>query len=211
MRHDSLEKETSSAAGSARPTGGLTPRVRAGLAILGLLAAVWIANLPERRATAEAGAARPRSPEELQAIASLQLAALERTVPVFEPRRNIFAFASSPADPRESEAPLQQPIDHRIVERKDPPAPDPAPDIAFLGVFGPQRLRIGVIKGKSGESVANILEGDVVEGRYRVLDIDPKSILLHDLASPDAPPISVRRPGSSSTRGHDGAVTLPHL
>lgn len=189
--------ETSGATRRARPAGGLTPRVRVGLAVLGLLTAVWIVNLPKRPAPAEAVASRPGLPGAPQAITGLRLAALERAVPAFEPGRNPFAFASSPTDPRGSGAQLQQKNDRRIFEKKDPPAPDPAPDVAFLGVFGPRRLRIGVIKGKGSESVMNVLEGDVVEDRYRVLGIDRKSILLHDLASPGVPPIRVKRPGSS--------------
>ena len=199
-----LDLDTS-AAGRRRSSttwiaSGRTPRARAGLAVLGALTAIWISTLPDHQTPAEHAAGyrpTPTYPEARRAITGLRLAALDRTVPVFEPRRNLFAFASPTEDRHGSKAQVGQKGDHRQIERTAQPISDPTPDVAVLGIFGPRRLRVGVIKNRGGEGVSNFLEDDVVDGRYRVLEINPKSILLHDTASPEAEPFRVQHAGSS--------------
>ncbi len=136
-----------------------------------------------------------RSPWIPRVVRGLHAAALSREVPVFEPGRNIFAFASPPVVAHRSgtKERRQQEIEED-GEKRDQPPQNPALDVAFLGVFGPQRLRIAVLKNRGSESVSNILERDVVEDRYRVLEIDPKAIILRDTASPDATPIQLELP-----------------
>ncbi len=73
------------------------------------------------------------------------------------------------------------------------------PDVALLGVFGPERRRIAVLKD-SGGGVANVLEHDLVQGRFRVLDIDRQSIQLHNTAAPGAAPIRLGPPEPAPLR-----------
>ncbi len=186
----------------AKGTRQLTPRAWAGLAVLAGLSAMWVASLDlpmPGDVVASGFRSAPTYPQARQAITGLRLAALDRAVPLFESRRNIFAFASLPADPqtRGFGDHVQQGGGRQQTRKKAQPAADPAPGVDFLGVFGPRRLAIGVVKGKGDDGVTNLLEHDVVEGRFRVLEIDPKSILFRDLASPDAPPIRVKHPGAS--------------
>lgn len=180
----------------------ISSRVRAGLVVLGVLTLVWMAGVArEARHWRLSRLKMPgelRVPESsrgaLQAIADLRIAALDRTVPVFEPGRNIFAFASAPEDTHRSKVRDQQQEIARDATPQQATAREPAPDFAVLGVFGPDRLRIAVLEDQGGKSVANIREWDLVEGRYRVLRIDQKSILLRDTASPNSPPILLELP-----------------
>ena len=178
-------------------------RGQVGLVILGALTLVWMASwveIPEQARGFQDSTFRHPSRDHLQPITDLRVAALDRAVPVFEPNRNIFAFASQPVITRRSDVKDLRGQDVEQGGKTRQPSPqDSALDVSFLGVFGPERLRIAVLEGKSGQGVANIREHDLLDQRYRVLNIDPKAILLHDTLSPDQPPIRVELPDGSST------------
>ncbi len=96
------------------------------------------------------------------------------------------------AEPAGDRDPSQREIPQGKTRRQR--VPEPKLDIAVLGVFGPRRLRIGVLKNRGGEGVVNVLERDLIEGRYRVLEIDAASIHLRDTAATGAAPIRLEIP-----------------
>lgn len=189
---------------AANPAPALTPRARRGLVILGILTLVWISRMPvldvKRQAPTprfEAFGSRP----DIYTITGLRDAALDRDVPVFKPGRNIFEFASRVDARWSGERNLRQREFVKGGTKRERSTSEPALDVDVLGVFGPQRLRIAVLKYKSGEGVTNLLERDVVESRYRVLEIDSTSVLLRDTVVPDAAPIRLELPGGNRRSG----------
>ena len=174
----------------------LSLREQALAAVLCLLVTGWLFTLPKPGAPVEVQSQwQPRSPCCSEPLAELRTEALGRSVASFEPGRNLFAFASQPAVQRSAVGDLRE----RKVQRQDRGTPDDTPseesslELPILGVFGPERLRIAVIEGGDG-GPTNLLEHDLVQGRYRVLEIDSKSILLRDTASPGSPPVRVEVP-----------------
>ena len=191
---------------AANPAAPLAPRARAGLVILGILTLVWIFQMPAIDPRGKAQAPRFEALGtrlDSYAITGLRVEALDRDVPVFEPSRNIFEFASMVDARRPGEQSLRQrELAKGGTKRARPtPNPDPALDVDVLGVFGPQRLRIAVLRDQSGDGVTNLLEREVIENRYRVLEIDSTSILLRDTAAPDAAPIRLELPGGNRHSG----------
>ena len=175
----------------------LNPREQALAAVLCVLVTVWLFTPPEPGVPGEVRRLwEPSSPCCLEPLAELRTEALDRHVPAFEPGRNLFAFAARPVDVQRSKA--GDPQEKKIPQPggdtpEGSPSAEPPLELPVLGVFGPERLRIAVLEGGSG-GPTNLLEHDVVQGRYRVIAIDTKSILLRDTASPGSPPVRVEVP-----------------
>ena len=193
---DDTSAESSVRASSALRRFDLSLREQALAAILCLLVTGWLFMLPKPGAPDETPMlwkSRPACCSE--PLAELRMEALDRAVPTFESGRNLFAFASRQEVQRSKTSdPYQRKIRYQGVDTLDDTPPEEPPlELPILGVFGPERLRIAVLEGGSG-GPTNLLEQDVVQGRYRVLEIRSKSILLRDTESPGSPPILVEMP-----------------
>lgn len=90
----------------------------------------------------------------------------------------------------EEEARRRAEEEARRRENAPPPPPPPPPtppslDLSYLGSFGPERRRIGVLT--DGETIYNVRVGDVVEEKFVVTDIGFESIAVKHLDFPDFP------------------------
>ncbi len=176
----------------------LSSRARGGLVLLAGLTLVWISTLSRPTFSRDSEPYRfdglELSGDYRHPIDALHIAALDRESSAFMPGRNIFTFASQPTT-SSSQAPKEWNRTIHKHPKKQPEAiPDPAPNATFLGIFGPEHLRLAVLKDRVGGGVSNYREHDVIDDRYRVLSVDTGSVLLRDLASPDASPIRLKAP-----------------
>lgn len=91
--------------------------------------------------------------------------------------RNLFRFKSKPA-PAPSASPVVRP--EAPVAPSGPPPPPPVPSIAlkFIGILEVpgQSRKVAVLSDPRG--VYHGREGDIIEGRYRILKIGAESIEL---------------------------------
>ncbi len=118
---------------------------------------------------------------------------------VSRPARNVFAFADIPRH--------QPDGGQKALEPDLGPSPDPgqrqeqrpretSPDVALVGVFGPERLRIAVIKDNRASRISNVLEEDVVREGYVVERIELRSIELRKPSWDEAAPVRLEIGGS---------------
>jgi hypothetical protein len=67
-----------------------------------------------------------------------------------------------------------------------PPKPQPPPvDVQYLGSFGSATAPIAVFT--DGEEIFNVRQGEVIEGKFRVVRIGYESVDLSFVGFPDAP------------------------
>ncbi|HUR35844.1 MAG TPA: hypothetical protein VM032_18700 [Vicinamibacterales bacterium] len=106
----------------------------------------------------------------------LQALGEERPRPVSEPRRDLFRFKPKPAPPR-----VSPPVTASAAAPSTPSGPPPAPGLApiamrFIGlVEAPEHAqKIAILS--DGRGIYQGREGDIIEGRYRILKIGVESI-----------------------------------
>jgi hypothetical protein len=130
-----------------------------------------------------APAAQPRGAagRKLDAVDQVQLAKLEQEWPApGETRRNPFTMNAPPPPP--SEAPAAgskpaEPVAPPVATGPPPPPPIPPITLKFIGVISSDSL--GKIAGLSdGKFVYRGREGQIVEGRYRIVKIGEESIQI---------------------------------
>lgn len=160
-------------------------RKRRQFALLALLAAVLAAVVYVQRPRPAATRLAPREPPAAlpvpgrmpTAAPEVRLESLEAAQPVpAGTDRNLFRFRVKEAPPRLDRA-LPVPA---IGTSAGPPPPPPVPPIPliFLGVLENERESQTIAVLSDGRGVYHGSEGDIIEGRYRILRIGVESIDL---------------------------------
>lgn len=113
-------------------------------------------------------------------VADVKLELLQRTRPgLEEAERNLFRFQARPAPPSPRAQPTTPaPIAPPVTVPSEPPPPPPI-SLRFIGlVDAPTQVgRIAILSDGRGNVVYG-KEGDIIEGRYKVLQIGPDSAEL---------------------------------
>ena len=166
----------------------MTPRLRSIVIAGTMIVVVSVAATAQQRGAAATAAARRagRAAAPPPAVAEVKLDSLRSATTAPPPRvaRNPFRFHEAPAPvaPRASKQPTAAPA---FVPPPVPVGPPPLPPIAlrFIGLIeAPQRSgRVALLSDGRG-GLMNGREGDIIEGRYRVLRVGTDSI---DLAYAD--------------------------
>jgi hypothetical protein len=176
----------------------MAPKTVKQLTVLGLLVATFAAVLMFQGEETPAGtAARPSNPvsgttgtrgkpapgAEQVAVTDIQLEALKaprQDVPAV-PERNLFRFevkAPPPAPPRPGVTGAPPP---RVVPTTPPipagPPPPPPIPLRFIGLLNAptQAGRVAILSDGRGSTLTG-REGDIIEGRYRLLRIGPDNV-----------------------------------
>jgi hypothetical protein len=185
----------------------LSTRERRGLAVLGAVLGIaalrllWLAAAPP----SPAAGVRPRGggrtarsaaaplPERVVLIRSDRLEARPAD---FEVGRDLFRYGPPPPPPPPSaeelerqrrEAEERRRAAEEAARRAAVPQPPPV-TVRYLGSFGPPERRVAVFSGSDRESVVNAAVGEVVEGRFVVVEIGFESVDLGFVGFPDVPP-----------------------
>jgi hypothetical protein len=126
-------------------------------------------------------------------VSALELERLSRAGGEYTPGRDPWRFAEPPAPPRQELPPVVQPM--RVEPDPAPPVavvpPRPQPpaiDVQYLGRFGPKARPIAVFVDQDGQTLYNMLEGDVLKGKFQVAQIGLESVQIAFVGFPDAPP-----------------------
>lgn len=148
-------------------------------------------------ATRPASRQRRGESEEVTTVSDLAVELLEARTGEYSPGRNPFAFyvAPRPQPVRTGPTPEELEAQRRAREaelaakraaEQVPEGPSP-PEItyAYLGSFGPQSRPIAVFT--DGETIVNALVGDLLDGKFRVVDIGYESVALAYVDFPDLP------------------------
>jgi hypothetical protein len=168
----------------------VTPRVRRGLIAGGLAGLLVVAGMLARddapvgtQAPARRSATPAAAPQEVP-VADVRLELLEETRPELgEAERNLFRFQarSAPAAPAAPRAPVAagpRPEPPPVVVPSGPPPPPPI-SMKFIGlVDAPTQFgRVAMLSDGRG-NVFQGKEGDIIEGRYKVLKVGPDIVEL---------------------------------
>jgi hypothetical protein len=122
-------------------------------------------------------------------IPMLDIAVLDQDAKAFEAGRDPFRYGRTkpvkrpPKKVREPD-PEPEPVESGLAEPVKPVAP-PFPH-SFLGSFGSAGLRIAVFEDSEG-TVINAFEGEVLEGKWKVLKIGYESVDIEFVGFPDTP------------------------
>lgn len=156
-----------------------------GLAVVAFI----VVRLQEAGSPAGSAAAASNQPGAAPAaaqtsVADVKLEALQDTTQELgESQRNPFRFQSrrapaAPAVPRPSAPPPPPPVSTGPSVQAGPPAPPPIP-LRYIGVVEApsQAGRIAMLSDGRG-NVFHGREGDIIEGRYRILRVGPESAEL---------------------------------
>jgi len=172
------------------------------LAGVGLLRGVWQAASPPPVApAARAGGgrsgrgARPAAAALPERVVVIRSDRLEAEPAAFEIGRDLFRYGPPPAPPPPTAAELARERlvaeeRRRAAEEEARQAAIPRPPqvtVRYLGSFGPPSRRIAVFAGSDGESVINAVVGEVVEGKFVVVEIGFESVDVGFVGFPDAP------------------------
>jgi hypothetical protein len=146
------------------------------LAIVGYRALTGPSAVPLPASNGQGAAASRRAPAAPPSAPDVHLDALEaeRPTPV-ETRRDLFRF--KPKAPPPSKAAESGPVAAAPAVPAPPPGPPPPPPIPykFVGLVEGQAKRIAVLSdGRSAPVYGR--EGDIIEGRFRILKIGVESI-----------------------------------
>ena len=118
-------------------------------------------------------------------VADVNLDALQRTRPALEgAQRNLFRFQARPASPSLRPAAPAAPAEPapRVAGGAGPPPPPPIP-IKFIGLVDTPSPAGQVVFFSDGRgNVFSAREGDIIEGRYKVLKVSPDAAELSYLA-----------------------------
>lgn len=180
----------------ARTLGSRERNLLALLAVL-LLVFGWQYLAPMLRGGGGAGPGSTVAAREARDYAGVgvvepRLAALNAERAEYEPGRNIFSYArKAPPPPPPAPPPTPPPPVVSTPRTPPPPAPpvEPTPpplDLEVLGTFGPQKRRLAVLR--DGEILINALEGDVIDGKFVVDEIDIDSVRFKFVGFPEAEP-----------------------
>lgn len=133
----------------------------------------------------------------MESVADLAVDLLEGRTGEYTPGRNPFAFYVPPRPEPVRTGPTPEELEAQRRAREAelaakraaeqvPQGPSP-PEISFayLGSFGPQNRPIAVFT--DGESIINALVGDLLDGKFRVVDIGYESVALAYVDFPDLP------------------------
>jgi len=183
----------------------------AGLGVSLLLAAVVylpplfrVSGDDDLYAPPPAGAARrPEAREARSALAipevtALRLGRLEVEPFAFAIGRDPFRYGPAPPPPP---PPPPPPVDFEALERArreaeeraraaavDAARPKPPPvDIVYLGSFGPARNRVAVFSDQEKQEVFNARRGEVLAGKFILVEIGLESVSLKFVGFPDHP------------------------
>jgi hypothetical protein len=152
--------------------------VRLGVLVIGLAAVVWYQFGPTAPAAPASNpqvpAAAPVTPVKLPA--PVKLAELDFLPEPAEVGRNPFGFGARPAPP----APVAAPMAPALPAT--PPVPQGPPPIvlrltALIVIPGSGRTMI-TLKDPGTGALFQAFEGDVVDGRYRVVKVGNQSVVL---------------------------------
>jgi hypothetical protein len=171
----------------------MAPKTQKQLAVLVVLSGVLVATMmfrgedapagtpaqPSNRVSGTTGTRRLQPGAGQIPVADVQLEALKaprEDAPA--PERNLFRFeekAPPPPPPRPA-APPPRPVQTAPPVPQGPPPPPPIP-LRFIGVLNAptQAGRVAVLSDGRGNTL-NGREGDIIEGRYRLLRIGPDSV-----------------------------------
>jgi hypothetical protein len=164
--------------------------VLAAVLIFQVLPMMTGSDTPPEGTTAASGAAAPPSSPQARAAAArgrdaveeVRLAKLEQEWPaVGDSRRNPFTMAPAPPPPSAAASAPSKPVEEApvVAVPTGPPPPPPIPPITlkFIGVISSDS--IGKIAGLSdGKFVYRGREGQIIEGRYRIVKIGEESIQI---------------------------------
>jgi hypothetical protein len=158
---------------------------------IALLAALMMILNDETGGTGAAPQARSDGPAFTPSdapVVDVRLEALERAWPeIEEAQRNLFRFESRVVSPGPPPAqplpPLLPPGPSAVLETPDAgpvgPLPPPPIPVKFIGVAGPPGPEGQVVYFSDGRGhVFFGREGDIIEGRYRVLKVSPDAAEL---------------------------------
>ncbi|HUP24910.1 MAG TPA: hypothetical protein VNB06_18475 [Thermoanaerobaculia bacterium] len=167
--------------------------------LLMVLVVSFLALLAQRFATFDGGVVfgGGRGPDFSAAlraeVSALELERLSRAGGEYTPGRDPWRFAEPPPPPRQEPLPVVQPM--RVEPELAPPVaavpPRPQPpaiDVQYLGRFGPKMRPIAVFVDQDGQTLYNMLEGDVLKGKFQVAQIGLESVQIAFVGFPDAPP-----------------------
>jgi hypothetical protein len=156
----------------------------AGIAVLLVAIAVWSVQrgtASPSGAVAPDGAARPNTAQRSKSpIPEVDLKALELERPApDESTRNPFRFKPKPAPPAPSAAIIKQQQAAAAANQPSEPPPPPRIPLKYIGDMSDPKhpgKRIAILSDARGTYWGG--EGDVVEGRYRIVRIGVESIEL---------------------------------
>jgi hypothetical protein len=148
-----------------------------------LLVAVMMARDNEPGGTTAAPVRRgvaPASAPGAMPVADVKLELLQQTRPELEEaERNLFRFQARPAPPSPRAQPsASAPVAPPVTVPSGPPPPPPIP-LRFIGLVDApsQAGRVAILSDGRG-NVFYGKEGDIIEGRYKVLKISPDAAEL---------------------------------
>jgi len=130
------------------------------------------------RAAVRAAARQTQGPTSVTAP-DVHLSALreDRPQPVEDPSRDLFRFKPKPPPPRPV---VQRPafVPQPVVIPSAPPGPPPLPPIAmrFIGLVEEQDRAQKIAILTDGRGIYQGREGDIIEGRYRIVRIGVESV-----------------------------------
>ncbi len=153
------------------------------------------ARSPRRRGAASSVATGTR-------FVALQLDKLDPRTASYEGGRNPFAFYLPPPPPpppppgptaeelealrRAQEEAAARAAAEALARANQPPVPQPPPiPYTYLGRFGPRSRPIAVLT--VGEEIHNVLLGDVLDDKFRLVAIGMESVELEYVDFPDVP------------------------
>jgi len=136
------------------------------------------------------------APSRTAPLTTLQVGRLDQVRPAVVAGRDLWRFVDPP--PRRTVAVTAETAGTSLPARLPEPSSQPvvvAPELPleYLGNFGPPGMRVAVFS--DGKRVRNALEGDVIDGRFRVARIGYESVEIELLGYPGLPAkrLSVRR------------------
>jgi len=135
------------------------------------------------RATTGRTAGRPAASPAGAQVVDVQVAALRETPPaIASSGRNPFRFQvrQAPPPPSMPQQQQQQRVDQAAAATTGPPPPPPPPPITlkFIGVVTGQAATGKVAVLSDGKFVYYGREGDIIEGRYRLVRIGEESVQM---------------------------------
>lgn len=163
------------------------------------------ASAGSRAALRRRAARTARTEGPVRRIEELRLAELEAESGASRVGRNPFDFFTppppKPTGPTPEELAAQRAAAEaarlaalkRQQEEADRPPPKPKPPaitFTYLGYFGPENRRIAVLA--DGDTLMNVLVGDVVKDKFRLVEIGFESVAFEFIDFPDEPAAKLR-------------------
>lgn len=150
------------------------------------------ATVQTRQAPNARSTRRGAQTEAVDRVVELRSASLDSVPSEYQPGRDPFRFyqpprkappPTPPPKPVERKPPPVRPVETRPPE---PQGPQPPPiEVSYLGSFGPTERPIAVFT--DGEEIYNVRLGDVMDGKFRVVNIGYESVDLAFVNFPEVP------------------------